>query len=143
MRFLTLDRFIDDGVTTLGRMSTEDSRGCAGPTLYTVERPWLNNAVGVSCIPVGVYYLSLREYNRGGYDAYQVIDVPDRTYILLHRANWSHNVIGCIGIGMYAGLIGKHLGVGSSRAAYESFMLWMDDDQSAILRVVGTPHRSG
>ena len=27
------------------------------------------------------------------------MDVPDRSYILIHTANWPHDVEGCIGVG--------------------------------------------
>lgn len=83
-----------------------------GQRLYTVERPWLGNQKAVSCIPLGVYTCRPRRYMRGGYDAVEVCDVPDRTHILFHKANSMHDLAGCLGVvsrlgtlkGIWAGL---------------------------------------
>ena len=38
----------------------------AGETFYSIERPWLNNAPNVSCIPVGNYDMGWRNSPRFG-----------------------------------------------------------------------------
>jgi hypothetical protein len=92
----------------------------SGVRLYTVERPWLGNAPSISCIPEGVYQLRPRPFFRGGYDAIEIMDVPDRSHILIHIANWPWDVEGCVGPG-----IGLDLGnnqVVSSRIAFGQLM---------------------
>jgi len=72
------------------------------PVFYTIERPWLNNKVNVSCIPAGNY--NVKPYSSDKFkDVYEVQDVPDRSKILIHVANWATEVEGCIGIGLSAG----------------------------------------
>lgn len=77
-----------------------------GEEFYTIERPWLNNESFVSCIPDGVYYLEQRHSpvvsrTSGGefQEGWEVTDVRDRTYIMLHPANWMDDLAGCIGVG--------------------------------------------
>lgn len=91
MTDLSLIRFAYTPEGTFGRLPMPD-----GMTLFTVERPWLNNAPNVSCIPCGDYTCAPKRYNRGGYDAVQVLDVPGRSYILFHIGNDVRHSQGCI-----------------------------------------------
>ena len=97
---------------TLGTLTLPNGWECS-----TIERPWLNNTVNISCIPAGTYQVA--EFSGNKYkDVFQILNVPQRTYILIHVANWSHELHGCIGVG------GKHCtlnnldAVGGSRAAF-------------------------
>ena len=87
-----LERFayLDSG--TLGKLTIDDW------SCYTIERPWKNNAPNVSCIPEGTYACQPFSGNRFQ-DVIQVMDVPDRTFILIHVANFPHDIEGCIGVG--------------------------------------------
>jgi hypothetical protein len=52
-----------------------------------------------SCIPEGVY--QAEKYSSPKYpDVWELKDVPERTHILIHAANWAKDVQGCIGPGM-------------------------------------------
>jgi len=74
---------------------------------YTLERPWLNNEKGVSCIPAGKYDLdrydsakfpdcfSLVNFNLG----VGLTDGFHRNYILIHAANRVEQLQGCIAPG--------------------------------------------
>lgn len=77
-----------------------------GETFFTVERPWLDNKQGVSCIPEGIYPLGLRyspviKRTSGGLftEGWEVMDVPNRSYIMIHPGNWPDDVEGCIAVG--------------------------------------------
>lgn len=83
---------------TLGGMAFEDE------FFSTMERPTRGNEPNVSCIPVGEYHLFPKYYYRGKYMAYEVLDVPGRTHILLHRGNYASDVQGCIAIGERVGI---------------------------------------
>jgi len=73
---------------------------------YTLERPWMGNKVGESCIPEGPYGLMKRESPiverasggefKGGWE---VDDVPDRIYIMIHPGNYVKDTEGCILVG--------------------------------------------
>ena len=90
----------------------------SGERFYTIERPWLDNTVRISCIPEGVYNMGWRESPKFG-ETWQVQDVQNRTYILIHTANYAKEVQGCIGLGM--GLMGDRVAVSSSRKAVAKF----------------------
>lgn len=68
------------------------------PFTNTLERPWLNNQTGVSCIPAGVYTCKRVKSPKFG-NTFQVMDVPGRAEILLHKGNLASDSHGCILIG--------------------------------------------
>lgn len=74
---------------TLSRVFTK-SMNC-----FLLELPWLGNAVSISCIPEGVY-----PYRKAWSEANQreviwIDEVPDRTLIQLHPANYTSQLEGC------------------------------------------------
>ncbi len=114
---LTLKRFCYGNFGTFGEMLID------GRLVYTVERPWLDNRVVISCIPEGVYRCGPRRFFRGGYPAIAIKDVPGRTYILFHRANLPEQLGGCIAPAVSLGCLhDKWAGLGSGAA----FKLLMD-----------------
>ena len=52
----------------------------------TIELPWKNNEMKVSCIPEGKYFIRKR-YSRKFHWHLEVIDVKNRNLILVHPAN--------------------------------------------------------
>jgi hypothetical protein len=113
---LKLTRFLYDSLGTVGRLTLPD-----GTTLYTVERPWLDNAPSISCIPEGLYVLRPRHFFRGGYDTFEITEVPGRTHILFHVANRPHEVEGCSGLGTTWGCDTGGPYVVSSKEAFGKF----------------------
>ena len=59
----------------------------ARPFCYGVELPWNDNRRGLSCIPPGEYEAELYESPKHG-RVYQLIDVPGRSNIQIHAANF-------------------------------------------------------
>lgn len=94
---------------------------------FTVENPWQDNEVGKSCIPEGKYICRPRRYNKGGYDAYEITNVPGRTHILFHIANTHEDVLGCIGVGNDLGFVKGAWAVTASGAAFADFMKELDN----------------
>lgn len=109
---IELKRFAYHPEGTLGVIDVQGER------FYTVERPWLDNAPNVSCIPEGNYEVAWRDSPRFG-ETYHIKDVQDRTYILIHVANFPKDVQGCIGLG--TGLMGDRVAVSNSRKAIAKF----------------------
>lgn len=109
---IELKRFAYHPEGTLGVIDFFEER------FYTIERPWLDNKPNVSCIPVGVYDTGWRESPRFG-ETWHIKDVIDRTYILIHAANFPKDVQGCIGLG--TGLMGDRVAVSNSRKAVARF----------------------
>lgn len=94
---LTLKRtYFEDA--TIGVLSID---GVANPIWHTIEKPWRDNEVKVSCIPEGEYQVV--SYSSAKYpDAWELKDVDGRTYILIHPANWESQLQGCIAPGLSA-----------------------------------------
>lgn len=65
----------------------------------TVERPWLNNANSISCIPTGTYQVKWTFSPKFMKYTYQVMDVPNRSGIRVHSANFYSQLEGCIALG--------------------------------------------
>lgn len=110
---------------TLGSMTLEN-----GDAFCTMERPWLNNQPMVSCIPEGVYKLALRDSSVVGrtthgahLQGWEVTDVPRRQFIMIHIANFPHELEGCIGIGLSHGFLAGEMAVLQSAVAFERLML--------------------
>jgi hypothetical protein len=112
VKTLVLERFCYHPRGTLGVLHVDDD------TFWSIERPWLDNAPNVSCIPTGEYEMGWRESPRFG-ETWHVKDVPDRTHILIHVANFSKDVQGCIGLGM--DLMGDTVAVSESKKAVSRF----------------------
>ena len=64
----------------------------------TVEKRWHNNQNQISCIPLGIYHCTKRTSQKYGHH-WHLQDVPNRDLILIHNANWAHQLKGCIGVG--------------------------------------------
>jgi hypothetical protein len=104
---------------------------------HTVERPWVpvpDNLCGhqqTSCIGVGLYKLEPRETEARGkhyivsnpaLGVYRMpADVPlncyGRSLVLIHAANWAHELMGCIAPGKSRAMTNGEWGVVDSRAA--------------------------
>lgn len=123
MKTITLERFAYTPMGTFGKLTMPEF------SCYTVEKPWRDNKPFVSCIPEGEYDLKLGMYNRGGYPAYEVMNVPNRILIKIHVANTMDDVLGCIGPGLALGYVENKWAVTSSKAALKTFMEAMDGDE--------------
>ncbi len=67
---------------------------------FTIERPDLGNAPQVSCIPEGGYDLTLYYSNHNKRWVPLLQDVPDRSAIEIHPANYASELLGCIAPGV-------------------------------------------
>lgn len=109
---------------TFGRLELSN-----GMQFYTVERPWLANRPRVSCVPQGTYTLNKRFSNvvkrtsGGKYSqGWEVQNVPERTYIMIHPANTMDDLEGCIGVGDSLGFVKGKWAVLNSRKAFDKLM---------------------
>lgn len=79
-----------------------------GQTFHGIERPWLDNRPLESCIPTGQY--ALVPYSSTKYpDVWAFVGGTvgvargERYNCLIHIANYVHDVVGCLGLGMKPG----------------------------------------
>ena len=127
MKNVYLERFCYSDMGTFGKLIFDDFE------CYTVERPWRDNIRRESCIPEGAYEIELGRYNKGGYPAYELVSVPDRSLIKIHIANTMDNVLGCIGVGEGLGFLKGKWAVTNSTKTHDKFMAAMDGEDGQII----------
>lgn len=93
MKLFTLNRYEETDTATFGMFYHEDVLICE-----TLELPWRQNHVEVSCIPEGTYFMG--PYSSPHFEEAILIDpVPGRTGILIHAGNTTKDTHGCILVG--------------------------------------------
>jgi|3_EtaG_2_1085321.scaffolds.fasta_scaffold15267_5 hypothetical protein len=115
-------RLRDDGIETLGALVVFDGLEKVFEC-KTCELPWKANLRNVSCIPRGVYQVSHRESVKYG-DHLHIEDVENRSYILIHVANFEEQLRGCVAVGKtYADIDGDgDLDITSSRTTLKKLL---------------------
>lgn len=130
MKHLELIRIsgIEDG--TFGVLLDEKIPFC-----LSIERPWLNNKVGESCIPAGEYLCRRVQSPKFG-NTFEICDVSGRTAILFHKGNVKDDTHGCVIIGeQYESLEGK-IAVLASGPAMTEFLKRTSGINEFLLSVV-------
>lgn len=87
MNFATLQRIWDDKVTFW-----EFKGWWEHPKIYFIAPGWKNNQNDISCIPQGLYNVT-RGDTEHHKDAFKILNVPNRTNILIHPGNYASEVI--------------------------------------------------
>lgn len=83
---------------TIGQGMLVDESGQKNFDFCTLELPFLGNQRLISCIPLGSYKVVKRRSPKYG-THFHVLDVQDRTLILIHVGNYHVNSTGCILVG--------------------------------------------
>jgi hypothetical protein len=92
------------------------------PFALTLERPWLKNRRGESCIPAGSFTCKRVQSPHFG-DTFEVMDVPGRSAILFHRGNLAADTHGCVLVGEQFGRADHgELPLIASRLGFAEFM---------------------
>jgi len=115
----------DQEIETLGEMFVYDGENLAFK-LATVEKPWKNNKNQISCIPVGTYDVEFFNSPKHG-ACFLLKNVPGRSMIEIHAANYERQLLGCIAPGLSHADIDKDglLDVVSSKAAMDKLIAFM------------------
>lgn len=129
---IQLERFAYTPMGTFGKLTYNDF------TCYTVERPWLDNAGRISCIPEGQYKLVWHNGPKFGKTVAlvggTVSEFPDgiskRAAILIHPANEMNDLEGCIGLGASLGMVRERWAVISSGVTVKAFYALLEADSS-------------
>lgn len=98
MKTVKLYRHSDNGVQTLGELIVNEGN----TELFrcvTLELPYKDNQRNISCIPVGVYPCRWTLSYRMNTMTYEVTQVPNRSGIRIHSANYFSQLLGCIALG--------------------------------------------
>lgn len=116
-----LGRLIDDGKETIGFMNViniNEIYGC-----FTLELPWLDNKKDISCIPTGRYEWDKYDSPSKGL-VIRLKNVPERTFVEIHIANYKRQLRGCIAVGVNRADIDKDglIDVVKSKVAFDRIM---------------------
>jgi len=84
----------NDKAQTIGEGAIEGSEF----KFKTMELEYNDNKRRISCIPKGTYIVKKRVSKKYG-NHFHITDVPNRDFILIHNANYSRELLGCIGVG--------------------------------------------
>lgn len=101
----------------------------------TLELPWLNNERNVSCIPDGKYKCSRIISPKFG-NVFEIINVKNRSNVLLHKGNYLRDTSGCILIGSYDDEENGEFVIYKSKEAFSKFMDLLKDFNEFDLEIV-------
>lgn len=104
------------------------------PFCVTLERPWLNNKRGESCIPEG-NYVCKRVNSPRFRNTFEVTNVPGRSHILFHKGNLMDDSHGCILVGEQYELLNKKNAILASGKAFAEFISRTQDFDEFQLRI--------
>ena len=99
------------------------------PVCVSIELPWHDNQVCISCIPAGEYKLCLKHESPKFGDCFSVENVPGRSDILGHPANRASELLGCFAPGRRFGKLDGEFAVLSSRKAMDDIRACFPEHQ--------------
>ena len=104
---------------TFGKLFVDGQFVCVtGELPRYAGKPDKENERSTDCIPAGTYVCKIRNSPKFGL-AYEVKDVPGRTYVMIHKGNWC---------GEKHGYLDNQKAVLSSSSAYKRFRELMNDE---------------
>lgn len=90
---ITLVRTFANEKETIGTIKINDI------IIYTLELPDLNNQKKISRIPAGIYPFNKR-YSAKFNNHFEILNVENRSAILVHKGNYYYNTEGCVLVGL-------------------------------------------
>jgi hypothetical protein len=106
------------------------------PFAVTLERPWLSNMKGRSCIPPGRYVAKRHVSPKFG-ETFWLQDVPGRSEILFHKGNLADDTHGCILVGESFNPVGGEDGITASKEGFNEFMRLNAGKESIVITIEG------
>lgn len=126
---LTLQTVVYRNDCTLGVLLYETE-----PVCVTLEDPWNFNNTGVSCVPRRTY--SVVPWNSAKFpNTFNLVDVPNRSAILIHAGNTADNTEGCILVGEMYGTLNNKIAVLNSAKALDKLRLLLKDKTNILLEI--------
>jgi Family of unknown function (DUF5675) len=113
-------------IATVGEFFVDGVHFC-----WTIERPLTTTDGSPVAIPPGTYAIQMLFSPHFNMIVPHLINVPGRTEIEIHPANYPTDVKGCIGVGF----IKEVNAVGHSQAAFHALMSKLDGQTNVIIEV--------
>lgn len=129
MKKATINRDESDEDGTFGSFSAEGGADGKGFKCRIAELPWRNNENGKSCIPKGTYLFKWRTDSPKHGACYEEWDdpstpkkedVPGRTNVQIHAANWPEQLLGCLAPGAQVAYISPGPGMPAKKGVTSS-----------------------
>lgn len=142
---LNVYRYKDTGKQTQSNAVVIGNRGRTLFRCSILELSWKDNQQMISCIPPGEYEVVLRRPGENGskfkYWHYEVLNVPGRYLIKIHRANFHDQLLGCLAPGRNFQHIGhdEQLDVSASAATLQQLVNILG--QKFVLGIFGIPEQ--
>ena len=89
---------------------------------WTLELPDKDNQRNISCIPKGKYKVYRIVSPKYG-DCFQIMNVPNRSEILIHVGNTHRDILGCVLLGSGVGYLNDDRAILGSKNAVNEFMV--------------------
>lgn len=126
---VTIERLQDEGTQTRGILRVGSF------SAKTIELPWKNNQPNISCIPKGTYQVRWTFSPRFLKYTYEIQNVPHRSGIRIHSANYARQLNGCVALGDRFADIDKDgkLDVANSRITIKAFEDKMNRKQFTLI----------
>lgn len=133
---LLLERYSHEKKQTIGKLYLLRNDGSVIDDWHSLELPWLDNQKNISCIPKGIYKAKKHVSPRFG-NSLWIQDVPNRSEILIHLANYFSDLRGCIAIGVDLKDLNNdgHIDLVQSRKAINLLMLHLKDVDGIMLEI--------
>ena len=121
---LKLIRISNSKEVTLGVLINTDT---GLPICLTLELPWKDNSIQISCIPTGTY--KVERFSSPTFDnVFHILDVPNRSGVLIHTGNTVDDIKGCILVGNQFGELKNKPAVLNSRLALDDLKKYVKDN---------------
>lgn len=132
MKVITIERAYRKNVVT-SRVLKDGQFVC-----FAFELPWRNNQRQISCIPEGTY-MAVKQKKQGLGDILRLSSVPGRSGVLVHVANSTKEILGCIA--PVTSLDLSRPGGNESRAAVASLLAGIRDGEMVQIVVRPLPDK--
>jgi len=115
VKILELIRLEETAQGTIGILKINKEVFC-----FTLEPPDLENRANKSSIPAQQY--TVKPYSSQNYpDAFEITNVPDRSYVLFHPGNVVNNTAGCVLLGESLGKLQGNRAILNSGKTFDKF----------------------
>ena len=137
-----LQRTFRTPLATYGVLTVVD-----GPlTLFkclTLELPWRDNKRSISCAPPGAYPMDFEWSPRFKQNLWELKEVPNRSEIKIHSANYVEQLNGCIALGSgIADINGDGIAdITNSRATVGRFHKVLKDEKTVYIIIADPPDK--
>ena len=131
---LELRRIFDDVKQIRGYLSVLNQENKVLEEFVSLELPWKDNERNISCIPTGTYQI-IKDYSDNLGYFFRLLNVPNRSGVLIHVGNFYTQIEGCIIAGMKFKDINKDglLDVSKSTQSIRQLLAYMPDKSTITI----------